>query len=173
MTITLTPAPQSWDGTTVDARAFGGVLIVCTSAPGSAWTIKGSPDNNSDFFTQVASVNNGSSISSEVTIINAIGMYYLGGNQFVELTGGSGGGLFISGLPSANASGAQTPNAFWNEATGAASALTGSGTFTGTARDVGVAAGLGHRCCRCRRPRRTASAWGQHCWLGVCRRWGA
>lgn len=36
-------------------------------------------------------------------------------------------------------------NTFWNETTGSGSALAGSGTFTGaTARDVGVAAGIGH-----------------------------
>lgn len=38
----------------------------------------------------------------------------------------------------------QKPGIFWNGATGAASALAGSATFTGTARDVGVAAATAH-----------------------------
>lgn len=56
-------------------------------------------------------------------------------NGYACVNGGTGGGATAAN---------QTPAIFWNEATGAGSALTGSATFTGTARDVGVAAGSGH-----------------------------
>ena len=87
-------SPESWDGTPRDMTGFTYITVWCFSVPDTAWTIQcGIPEN---YVTQTGNVNNASG-SAPTTTINALGRYVIAGNCWVQLSGGSGGTLFISG----------------------------------------------------------------------------
>ena len=88
-----TPVAYS-SGTIFNALAYGTVILTCTTAPSSG-AITVSPDNNSDFITQTAVLNNAGGITTTATI-NAAGVYSISGHQYVQATF-TGGTCFIAG----------------------------------------------------------------------------
>ena len=87
--------PASYTGAVLDMRAYGSVTFSCTVAP-TAGTIKGSPDNASDFVTQTAVVNSATGITTTTTTTLA-GTYTVPGHQYVQVTGLTGGTCFYAG----------------------------------------------------------------------------
>jgi len=88
--------PSSWDGSARDMRAYGSVLITCTVAPSVPYSINVSPDNASDFIPQTAFLNNNTGVN-QVQTVSGVGTYSISGRQFIKLTGGTGGTIFIAG----------------------------------------------------------------------------
>lgn len=64
-------------------------------------------------------------------------------NNFPSVQNVSGSSVSVSNFPALQNT-SPIPNIYWNEAVGNSSAVNASGTFTGTARYVGVASNTGH-----------------------------
>ena len=82
-------------GTPFNALNFGSVYIWCTSAP-SAGTIQGSPDNANDYNPISAVYTTGSGFSTTSTV-TAAQLYVVVGQQWVEVSGLTGGACWIGG----------------------------------------------------------------------------
>ena len=96
MTVTLTQAPQAWDGSPVNASQFKKVLVWCVVAPSVAQNFQGSPDGGTHYFTQTVSENDGTKVADSPHF-DAIALYTCPGQQLVKYTGGTGGTFFIAG----------------------------------------------------------------------------
>lgn len=86
--------PEPWTGTIMDMTWTGYVTIWCFEEPITPWIVK--CGSESITIPQTLSCNNGEG-SFIVGNISAIGRYVVGGNCWVELTGGNGGTIYISG----------------------------------------------------------------------------
>lgn len=97
MTVSLTAAPQVWDGSAVDARAFPSVTILCTTAPSVAYTPAFSPDGTVAYNPRSAIFDNGGGSFTPTSSVSAVGSYGITGGSFIKLTSGTGGVFYIQG----------------------------------------------------------------------------
>ena len=97
-----------WAGTPMDMTPYGYITIWCLTAPTTPYLIKvgvdlngpdddnGTLPSNISYIGLTASLNTSTGISN-VSSISAVGRYSIPGSCWVNLTGGAGGLIYISG----------------------------------------------------------------------------
>lgn len=88
----------NWDGSPWDANQYSAVEIWCFVAPTTPYTIK-TGERAGQTVTTTADYDSGSGITQTSTIA-AVGRYFVPGNGYVSLTGGTGGNFSINATQS-------------------------------------------------------------------------
>lgn len=88
----------NWDGSPWDANQYSAVEIWCFVAPTTPYTIK-TGEKDGKTVTTTADYDSGTGITQTSTI-SAVGRYFVPGNGYVSITGGTGGNFSINATQS-------------------------------------------------------------------------